>query len=395
MIIQVRKGDTLSYYSMLFHVPLPIIEDSNEIGSTSLQIGQKLHIPGYTIVRHHISKGETLYSIAKRYQVPLDSLCLLNPLVDPMTLIEGQAIDIPRQITGRSIIGKKEYDYSTLRDDVKLLQEIYPFVKINTFGYSVMGKELIQLKWGRGKKKVHINASFHANEWITTAILMLFINDYLLNLTTSASILGVNILDLYKNTTLSVVPMVDPDGVDLVLHGPPKVEPYHHLVMELNKGDSDYSSWKANIRGVDLNNQFPARWEIEKARKPKNPGPRDYPGDFPLSEPEAKAMAELTKMETFDRVIALHTQGKEIYWGFERAEPPESKEIVDEFSKWSGYKAIQYLDSYAGYKDWFIQEWRKPGFTVELGKGVNPLPLSQFDEIYKDTIGIFLASLYM
>ena len=53
------------------------------------------------------------------------------------------------------------------------------------------------------------------------------------------------------------------------------------------------------------------------------------------------------------------------------------------------------IDSHAGYKDWFIQEFRKPGFTIELGLGVNPLPISQFDEIYSESLGIFLASLYM
>ena len=41
------------------------------------------------------------------------------------------------------------------------------------------------------------------------------------------------------------------------------------------------------------------------------------------------------------------------------------------------------------------QDWRRPGFTVELGKGTNPLPISQFDEIFQKSLGIFLAGLYM
>jgi g-D-glutamyl-meso-diaminopimelate peptidase len=69
--------------------------------------------------------------------------------------------------------------------------------------------------------------------------------------------------------------------------------------------------------------------------------------------------------------------------------------LAAEFERVSGYRGIQNIDSHAGYKDWFIQEFRKPGFTIELGLGVNPLPLSQFDEIYSEAIGIFLASLYM
>ena len=48
-----------------------------------------------------------------------------------------------------------------------------------------------------------------------------------------------------------------------------------------------------------------------------------------------------------------------------------------------------------GYKDWFIQDWRRPGFTVELGEGIKSIPLSQFPEIYQESLGIFLAGLYM
>ena len=54
-------------------------------------------------------------------------------------------------------------------------------------------------------------------------------------------------------------------------------------------------------------------------------------------------MAELTKKRDFSRVIAFHTQGKEIYWGFENLEPPYSEVIVKEFSRVSGYKAVQTL----------------------------------------------------
>ena len=189
--------------------------------------------------------------------------------------------------------------------------------------------------------------------------------------------------------------MVNPDGVDLVLNGLPEENPWRNRVIEWNNGSSDFSGWKANIRGVDLNDQFPAEWELERARNPKVPGPRDYGGESPLSEPEAIAMADLTRTRDFARVLAFHTQGEVIYWGFENLEPPESEAMVAEFSRVSGYEPVQTIDSYAGYKDWFIQDWRRPGFTVELGTGINPLPLSQFDEIYEEALGIFLAGLYV
>ncbi len=42
----------------------------------------------------------------------------------------------------------------------------------------------------------------------------------------------------------------------------------------------------------------------------------------------------------------------------------------------------------AGYKDWFIQHYNRPGYTIEAGIGVAPLPLSQFDKIYRENEGM-------
>ena len=280
-------------------------------------------------------------------------------------------------------------------NDIKRLLEVYPFMQIPVIGKTVLGKKIPEIVIGTGEKRVHYNGSFHANEWITTSIIMTFLNDYLLALTNHNLIRGLPMFPLYQQSILSIVPMVNPDGVDLVLHGPPEIENWNKRVVDFNKGSTDFTDWKANIRGVDLNDQFPARWELEKARNQTEPGPRDYVGEKPLSEPEAMAMAKLIRKRDFVRVLAFHTQGEVIYWGFENLEPPESEDIVKEFSRVSGYEPIKTIESYAGCKDWFIQDWKRPGFTIELGRGINPLPLSQFDEIYQKSLGIFLAGLYM
>lgn len=150
-----------------------------------------------------------------------------------------------------------------------------------------------------------------------------FLNDYALSLTNQHTIRGVVTSLLYEQTILSVVPMVNPDGVNLVLHGPPGEEPYQNNVVEWNSGSMDFSGWKANINGVDLNDQFPAEWEREREDNPKTPGPRDYGGERPLSQPESIAMADLTRRRDFARVLAFHTQGEVIFWGFENLEPPK------------------------------------------------------------------------
>lgn len=396
MNIRVRQGDNFWYYSQLFTIPLPLIVDSNpNVNPAGLQVGQIVRIPGYFVNFYTIQAGDTFWSVSNRLGFNFDMLQLLNPTLNPYTLQIGQRINVPVRVQTPIVRGKRSYDYATLRNEIGQLIEIYPFIKSRTIGNSVMGKDIVELQVGRGSKKVHMNGSFHAHEWITTAILMQTLNEYLLALTNMKSIRDIYLPPYYDAVLLSIVPMVNPDGVDLVINGAPQEEPFRSDVLAINRGSTNFSGWKANIRGVDLNNQYPALWDVESARKPSQPARRDFPGFRPLSEPEAIAMANLTREENFDRVLAYHTQGKVIFWGFQRMEPPEAETIVNEFTRVSGFRAIRYVDSFAGYKDWFIQEWRKPGYTVELGRGINPLPISQFDEIYQDNLGIFLASLYM
>ncbi|AND41500.1 MULTISPECIES: M14 family metallopeptidase [Cytobacillus] len=395
MKVKVRSGDSIWYYSQLFMVPINLIADSNPgVNPALLQIGQEINIPGFTLQNYTVRPGDTFWKLSTSRNLSVDALLLVNQSLNPNSLAPGTAIKLPRRVITPIVSGRRSYAYKALTADITMLSDIYPFIKVKSIGQSVLGKPIQEIRLGKGNKKVQINASFHANEWITTPILMALLNSFLLSITNVRPIRGVSTMPLYNSVDLSIVPMVNPDGVDLVLNGPPPE--LREEVIAINRGSTDFTGWKANIRGVDLNNQYPAKWDFEKERSEQNaPAPRDYLGEAPLTEPEAIAMAELAKDNQFDRMLAFHTQGAEFYWGFEGLEPPESQVLALEFERVSGYKAVQYIDSFAGYKDWFIQEFRRPGFTIELGRGINPLPLSQFDDIYEEVLGIFLASLYM
>lgn len=147
---------------------------------------------------------------------------------------------------------------------------------------------------------------------------------------------------------------------------------------------------------MDLNLQFPAGWE--QAREIKfsqgftRPAPRDFVGFGPLTEPESLALYNFTLENDFNLILAYHTQGKEIYWQFQNYAPNNAEEIGNVFANVSGYVLadVPYNSSFAGYKDWFLQEYRKPGYTIEAGIGQNPLPISQFNKIYQDNLGILV-----
>ncbi|WP_138753238.1 M14 family metallopeptidase [Paenibacillus sinopodophylli] len=288
----------------------------------------------------------------------------------------------------------QSYGYSDLLDGVRQLSGRYPFLSAHVIGESVMGKPLLALRCGTGSRRVHMNGSFHANEWITSALLMRFVADLSAAYCTGEEIGGQQAADLCREVTLWVVPMVNPDGVELSQQGLHETHPYYRQLVDWNGGSAQFSGWKANIRGVDLNDQFPAFWEEEcKRRGMEGPAPRDYPGPYPLSEPEAAAMARFTDTIDFHRVMALHTQGREIYWNYRDFEPAESEQLASKLARVSGYEAVKLTGSDAGYKDWYIQRYRRPGFTVEAGYGENPLPMSKFDSIYVELQPLLLEML--
>ena len=99
----------------------------------------------------------------------------------------------------------------------------------------------------------------------------------------------------------------------------------------------------------------------------------------------------------FGLILAYHTQGKEIYWQFQNYATPKALSIGQQFANVSGYRLaeVPYNSSFAGYKDWFLQQYRRPGYTIEAGIGENPLPISQFNEIYRDNLGILVLGMVL
>ena len=158
---------------------------------------------------------------------------------------------------------------------------------------------------------------------------------------------------------------------------------------------------KQILIGTDLNLQFPAGWE--QARQIKfsqgftSPAPRDFVGDGPLVSPEALAVYNFTLSHNFELILAYHTQGREIYWQFQNYATQKARLIGEQFASVSDYRLadVPFNSSFAGYKDWFLQEYRRPGYTIEAGIGQNPLPITQFNEIYRDNLGILVLGIVL
>lgn len=287
------------------------------------------------------------------------------------------------------------------RETIRRLAEAYPSFRTETLTTTAFGRPQETLTIGRGERKVFYSAAHHANEWITTPVILKFLEELAEAARTGGRLYGVLAENILNAATIYTVPMVNPDGVDLVTGA---IEPgtlQYEAAVSLADNYPDIpfpEGWKANLLGVDLNLQYPAGWrmarEIKFSQGFTKPGPRDYVGRAPLSQRESIALAEFTDEIDPDLVLAYHTQGQVIYWQFRDYVVPGARKLGEEFARLSGYELADtpYTSSFAGYKDWFIQDYRRPGYTIEVGLGENPLPLSQFDKIYRDNLGILVTA---
>ena len=350
------------------------------------------YIMGY--VTHTVKRGDTFFRLAQWYNTSVSAIETANPGVNAENLQIGQVLIIP--LRDAVVFTNIPYTSEILRKNIAGLKARYPFLRVGSVGRSVNGQDIPYLVFGEGSVKVGYNAAHHANEWITTPVLMKFTEQMCRAYALGVSLGESDIKKLWQRTSFYIVPMVNPDGVDLVTgrYAPGSAE--YTAARSLNTNLPFPEGWKANILGTDLNLNYPAGWE--EARRIKfeqgftRPGPRDFVGTSPLSEPETKAMAAFTEEQDFRLTLAYHTQGEIIFWKYLDYNPKNSLQIARRFSEVSGYSVEEtpYASGFAGYKDWFIQTWNRPGYTIECGRGVNPLPISQFNEIYRDNLGILL-----
>ena len=286
-------------------------------------------------------------------------------------------------------------------ETIERIVKTYPFCSLRQLTTTAFGRPVWSLTVGTGERKVLYTAAHHANEWITAPVLLKFVEELAAAMDTGGRLFGVEAENIRKAATIHTVPMVDPDGVDLVTGAIEQGTLEYETARRLGDNYPNIpfpDGWKANLLGVDLNLQYPAGWlrarEIKFSQGYTKPGPRDYVGRSPLSQRESIALAEYTREVDPALVLAYHTQGKEIYWQFGDYEVPGARALGEEFARLSGYTLaeVAYESSFAGYKDWFIQDFRRPGYTIEAGSGVNPLPIEQFDEIYRDNLGILVTA---
>lgn len=322
------------------------------------------------------------------------------------------------------------YTYEMMIQDIEALCDKYPnCISDSIIGYSVDGRELHEVILGNPNAEHHImmQAGIHGREYMTSQLIMRMLEYYAYYYET-AEFDRVSYKDLFDKTALHVVPMTNPDGVTISQSGVQELNDstLADIVYECylrDKGtlayeedtngdmnwvdyykDSNYNKatsgntreitfeeyqtiWKANGRGVDLNNNFDAGWDGIQLKE--YPAYGSYKGDYPVSEPESMALVELAYRHDYECFISYHSRGQLIYYDVAGNLPENSQaslNFANLLDNWIKYEPVNTNKGYnvnlGGFGDWVQLVLNKPSVTIESGKRPCPLLIDEFPSMW-------------
>lgn len=256
-------------------------------------------------------------------------------------------------------------------------------------GKSVCGREIPMLVGGQGEKVVVYVGAHHGMERLTAGILTDFAAEAAAKASWDECVFNLSVRSLLDDVTFYIIPMLNPDGVHISLYGVKENDPRRAALVNMNDSD-DFSHWQANADGVDLNHNYDAGFEEYRVPAENagitGGGPTRYAGKRPESEPETAALSGFLRalQPRLSGVLTLHTQGEEIFCACDTALSAKCRAVGRRLQALTGYKLKipQGLAAYGGLTDWCIESLRRPAFTLECGKGQNPLPPEDEPEIY-------------
>lgn len=307
-------------------------------------------------------------------------------------------VGFANDVKGKEIYRNEMYTYERLLSDIGKLTDKYgDILTVREIGQSHFRKKIPAVKLGTGDENILFIGSHHGREWITTNLLMKMLENYA-DAYQKGTKIGKYHSRIFHEVSIWFVPMLNPDGVTVQQGLFSEIPKRHHKkIVMMNEGCLQFTRWKANGVGIDLNRQYPTGWN-ELNKEPTSPHYQFYRGKKPLMAREVKHIVSFTHKIKPRIAVAYHSSGREIYWEYKNGKNKDRDwKIAHKIALLTNYE-LTWPDENAiggGYTDWFIQTFKQPAFTLELSHYVgetNP-PLSIFEEewIRNKLVGVMLA----
>lgn len=297
----------------------------------------------------------------------------------------------------------QKYTYSEMVTDITQLKNKYSeFITVNSLGTTYDKRNVYNIILGNpnAPNKLLIVGSTHAREYMTTQLIMKQIELYCSHYFT-----GVYekkyFSEILDKTCIYFVPMLNPDGVTISQSGPSGINNpvYRNKVIKMcndyGRGNSNYyTRWKANVRGVDLNQNNPALININNGiHSPRSEG---YKGSFPASEKESKLLINLFKKIKPKAISSYHATGSIIYWKYGQSgtQLKKSEKLFNVTNKLTGYTPVSSVSKGAGFSNWASSIMKTPSMTIEIGVNPCPLKITEFPSIWSKNKYVPIAQAY-
>ncbi len=257
-------------------------------------------------------------------------------------------------------------NFTELNNSIKALSSLEN-VDFFVIGQSLLGQDIYGVHLGSYEgNQLLSEGAIHAREYITASLLVQLVREY-----STRQFEG----------GMFFIPMVNPDGVRIVLDGLDwvKCSKTQNFLLDVNEYSEDFSSWKADANAVDLNVNFDALWG-GGSQNVFCPAPGNFVGFYPNSEREVREMIEFTLKNNPAVTLSFHTKGEVIYYGFETLTPDQierDKLLAEQVALSNGYNIVKTQYSTGGYSDWVSEYLKVPALTIEVGSATIPHPISE------------------
>lgn len=253
------------------------------------------------------------------------------------------------------------------------IDELKKSYKYYVYGKSMLGQDLIGFHIGKyTNKQMLITGGIHAREYISTCLCLYLVQN------------------LKTDVGCYILPMLNPDGIRLCLDGIKwiKDEQARCMIKRINKSQ-DFSLFKANAFGVDLNENFDAGFGEGNFIK-FLPNSNGYLGEKSNSY-ENKYLLNFVKKKKIAVSLSYHSKGEVVYYGFCKLNKKQlkiSKKLAKIVSKTLKFKKVRSKNSFAGFSDYMSYVKNIPSVTIELGSDnySHPIEFDKLDEIKKSQI---------
>ncbi|MDD3252622.1 MAG: M14 family zinc carboxypeptidase [Lachnospiraceae bacterium] len=322
------------------------------------------------------------------------------------TVVDGGNASFAGTLSSPIVNAVEKYSYDQMCKDIQSLSSRYgDRMHVNEIGTSWDGRKLYEIVLGNANagKHILIHAGIHAREYMTPLLVMKQL-EHGLEFYNSGSYEGVPLSTLFDQVAIHYVPMVNPDGISISQFGISAIrsEQLRQTInqcyaLDVAEGrtsaafDRYLNYWKANGRGVDLNQNFDADWD--QVTSCGHPSYATYKGDSRVSEPESQALVNLTNSRTWALTISYHSMGNIIYWDYSGNKvSAQSRELANLIAAKTGYR-LAGSSGHGGYKDWVqIKDGPIPSLTLEVGSVSCPMPVSEFMNVWNRNQEVWAAA---